>query len=172
MNTDELIASIQNAPEFLHLKKEVIELPGREEPFIPARKMLILEQCGLTTSRKGRIEADVKGNPINYEFIDPLDQFGAARLYSDLASISFGDVPSLLEFTAMIEADTAFWFEKAAQINPAMFEWISEMIRTVEKMDMEYLKSIAPERIQPPSAADEKELIKKKARTRQRSSSG
>lgn len=142
MNTDELIQSVLSAPEFLHLKKEVVTLPGRDEPFVPARKLLVIEQCGLTNSRMGRIERQVKENPVHYEFVDPMDKFGAARLYSELASITFGDVPTLLEFIAMLPGDTGVWLEKAIQINPSMFEWITELAKVVEQADLEYMKSL------------------------------
>lgn len=172
MDTDALISSVQSAPEFLHLKKDVVTLPGRNEPYVPARKMLILEQCGLTDGRRGRIEQQVKDNPLHYEFIDPLETYGAARLYADLACISFGDVPTLLEFVAMLPADTGAWLEKAIQVNPAMFAWIMEMAKTLEQMDAEYLKSIAPDKFQAVTDEGEKELVKKKVRTRRKSTVG
>lgn len=162
MNTDELIASIQTAPEFLHLRREIVELPGRAEPFVPARKILILEQCWFTNGRAGRIESEIRQNPIHYEFVDVASRIGAAQLYKDLASVSFGDVPNLLEFLTMLPEDTTLWLQKANEVNPSMFLWLAEVQAEIEKADLEYLQSVAPAMTAPQN--EKGEQVKKKNR--------
>lgn len=165
MESNSIIEAVQNNPAFLHLKKELIELPGRDDPFIAPRKILILEQCGLTNTRRGRIDLDIKNNPLTNEFIDPLDEFGLSRFYLDLASTSFGDVPTLLEFMAMPPAQSEPWFLKAREINPSMFEWVGEVLTALQKVDEEFFKSIgqaAPAQASPSEA----ELNAKKKRRR------
>ena len=167
METQKLIDSILQTPAFAHLQKEVITLPGRADPYIPPKTILIMENCGYTAARRGRIDQELKLNPINLEFVDPLDQFGNARLYVDLAAVSFGDVPTLLEFMAMVPGESTVWVESAMKINPAMFEWINEMVKAVERVDREYLLSLAGPDVQiDDSAPDE---IKKKSKRRRRS---
>lgn len=168
MSSDDVIQSVLNSPDFLHLHKEIVELPGRAEPFVPPRKILVIENCGLADARRGRIDREIKSNPINNEFIDPLDEFGAARLYVDLAAHSFGDVPNLIQFLAMLPEDMRVWTEKSMQINPAQFEWIKEMTKVIEQVDREFLKSIQQEVVDNGSA----ETKKKKARKRRRLESG
>jgi len=162
MTSDEIINSLQNSIQFVHLKKEIVELPGRDEPFVPSRKILVIEQCGLTEARSGRFDSDIKTNPIHNEFIDVLDEFGAARLYIDLASVSFGDVPSLLEFIAMLPSDTSTWLEKAVKVNPQMFMWITEMQKVIESVDKAYFDSLSKNNEL--KKADEETLKKKRTR--------
>ena len=170
MLADEVIQAIQESPQFIHLKKVVIELPGRPAPFVPSRKILILESCGLTSARQARIDREIKASPLVLEFIDPLEQFGASRLYADMASVSFGDVPEFLDFMAMLPSDTKLWLETAMQVNPSQFAWIMEMTQAIDKADAEYFKAIG---VTIEATKEEKpEDRKKKPRKPRKSASG
>jgi len=166
MPVDEVIQSILDAPQFAYLRKEVVILPGRTEPLVPSRKILLLEACGLTGARQARMEAEIKSNPILLDFIDPLDEFGTSRLYGDLAGVSFGDVPTLLEFMAMLPDDVKLWLEKAMEINPSQFSWINEMTEAIQKADAAYFASLGVVADKPDEEADKKEKAKKKPRQR------
>lgn len=137
-----VIQSLSNAPEFLHLRKEVLEIPGSEIPSRPARNILVIEQCGLTTARRARIDREIKSNPLNLEFIDPLEEFGASRLYVDIASVSFGDVPTLTEFLAMPPAESGVWVDMVYKVNPSLLSWVSELQTVIEETDAELFKSL------------------------------
>jgi len=144
MDTEALINSLCNAPQFVSLKKEVIE--------IPPRKILVMEECQLTNARRGRIDVETKNDPLLYEFIDPSEKLGLSRLYVDLASVSFGDVPTFIEFCAMRSNDLSVWLEKAVEINPTMFAWINEMAKAIEQVNEEIIKALQEE-------ADKKKLM-------------
>lgn len=134
MDTEAVIKSLLESPDFAHLKKDVFD--------IGARKILIIEQCGLTKAREGRIEAEIKTDPMAFEFIDPSEKMGASRLYVDLASVSFGNVPNYIQFLAMPLPESSQWLEKAISINPGMFDWITEMAKAVEQANEEMLKAL------------------------------
>ncbi len=135
------IESINNAIEFVHLHKRQITIQGRGDNY-PARELLIMESCGLTDARRGRFDRDIKTNPLNFDFIDPLDEYGIARLYIDLAATTFGDVPTLIEFIAMPNGDSAAWLTACVEVNPSLFAWITEMANQLETFDRKIFENL------------------------------
>lgn len=161
------IEAINNAIEFVHLRKRSLELSGRGDNY-PARQLLVIEQCGLTDARRGRFDREIKSNPINLNFIDPLDEYGIARLYIDLAAVTFGDTPSLIEFIAMPTAESTQWLTGAYEVNPAMFAWINEMAVELAQFDKKIFEGLTKTQ----STQTPDETLKKNKRKRRRSSSG
>lgn len=133
MDSESVINSLYNAPQFASLKKEVLEIAGR--------KILVMEQCGLTDARRGRIEAEIKIDSVGLDYMEVPERLSLSKLYLDMASVSFGDVPKFIEFTAMYSSDYGIWLEKAAQINPVMFAWINEMAKAIDDVDAEIAKA-------------------------------
>lgn len=126
------VTAILESPQFAGLQKEVVEFASR--------KVLVLEQCGLTDAQNGRIAMEMKTDAAAHEFIGPAERFGLARLYIDLASVSFGDVPTFLEFTAMRPDDSTAWMNAALRVNPVMFEWLSKISEAIESVETELEK--------------------------------
>lgn len=137
MDSETTINAITNAPQFAALRKEIAQLSSR--------KMLVLEQCGLTETRRGRVEAEMKSNAATYQFIDPSERLGLSKLYIDMASVSFGDVPQFLEYAAMPPADLSAWLGVCVSVNPTMFAWIDELSKAIEQVDAEILKAVEEE---------------------------
>lgn len=164
MNTPNVIESILASPEFLSLRKKVVEIPKREDGSV--RRILILESCGLTNARMGRIDREVKSTPSLADFIDPMEQFGSARLYTDMACISFGDVPTLFEFLAMPNEDITLWLREAMTVNPKDFEWITQMTKAIETADRQFFAELGND------IPAVKEDERKKKRTRRKSGNG
>ncbi len=127
MNTPSAIDSILSAPQFASLRKEIVEFDGRQ--------VLLVEQCGLTDARRGRIDAEIKLDKTGSEFIDPSEKIGLSRLYIDLASVSFGNVPTFLEFAAMRTAESSIWLDVAIEVNPVLFDWLKQIANAVEEIE-------------------------------------
>ncbi len=163
---NQVIESLQNSIQFIHLRKELIEIPL---PDGSVKRMLVLENCGLTNARRGRMDRSIKDNPLNVEFIDPLEEYGAARLYVDLACVSFGDVPSLIEFMAMRPEETSVWMDAVMRVNPDMLQWIRDMLDALNEMDKHEIEKLLGGK---PLPAASNESMKKKGRKRRRSGSG
>ena len=123
----------QSDPLYAYLNKKVITLPGKP-PFVPERKMLIMESCGLLSFRRGNLKAEVSMRPADSS------SFALEKLYVPLAACSFGDVPTADEFLALPDADIDIWINDARQINPQYFEWLDAAQKSVEKLNEETLK--------------------------------
>lgn len=139
MNSESVIKSLLEAPQFVGLQKEVIEIAGREN--IAPRKIIVIEQCSLTEAQRGRIEVEIKMTKPSFEFIPSNEVIGLKSLYIDLACTSFGDVPNFLEFTAMRPNDYSIWMNAAIRVNPVLFEWLSKVSEAIEAVDAELLKA-------------------------------
>lgn len=139
---DQIINAILINPDFLQIRKEVIVLPGRPDPYISPRKILVMENCGLVQTRSGRIDREIKSDPLISEFIEPRDKYGAAALYVQLYGHSFGDVPSIMQYLAILPTDLRVWVDACMAISPEDFEWIKEGAAAIEKEELEALKAL------------------------------
>jgi hypothetical protein len=127
------IERYQSDPLYAYLKKKLVLLSGRP-PYIPARKLLIMESCGLLSFRFGAINADLR-----LREKDGMTQ-ALEKVYVPLAACSFGDVPTADEFLAMPSSDISVWTSEAREINPSFFEWLNAAEKIVEKLNEEDLK--------------------------------
>jgi len=152
MDTGAIIKSMLETPQFAGLQKEVVEMAGRNNE--PPRKMLVLEQCGLTESQRGRIEMEMRTNKESYGFMPPTESMSLSYLYTNLACVSFGDVPTFLEFAAMRSEDSTIWMNAALRVNPVMFEWLSKVSEAIEQVDAELQKAEAEKKSETPPPSE------------------
>jgi len=131
MDTNAVIQSLLSSPQFAALQKEEVEIAGRDNT--PSRKIIVIEQCAFTDARSGRVDMEIKADPLAREFVELSEGIGLARLYTDLASVSFGDVPAFMEFVAMRSADNSAWINAAMKINPSLFAWLSAIEKTLDE---------------------------------------
>jgi hypothetical protein len=123
----------QSDPLYAYLNKKVITLPGKP-PFVPERKLLIMESCGLLSFRRGNLKAEVGLRPADSS------SFALEKLYVPLAACSFGDVPTADEFLALPDADIDIWINEARQINPQYFEWLDAAQKVIAELNEDRLK--------------------------------
>lgn len=137
----DIVKSMLESPQFAHLRKEVCKFVGRDEPYIAQREIIVIEQCGLTDAKRGRIEYEMKKVNGGIDYLIADDFLGLQRLYLDLASTSFGDVPNFIEFATMPSADMNEWTNAGLLVNPNMLNWVDELAKAIEEVDKELAKA-------------------------------
>jgi hypothetical protein len=123
--TDKVIDDLLADPNYAHIEKKVIVLPGREAAdhrAVPPRRILILEACAITDLESGKWQGIFKVNPSP----DPMIQETLLNYYAPLAGVSRGDVPTPAQFMTLLPSDTAAWVEGAKELNPMEFNWLDQ----------------------------------------------
>jgi hypothetical protein len=115
MTPEDVIQATLENPNYANLKKLVIELPGRADPPLPARKMVLVESCNALRFRQGFAINEINSDPTLSD-----DEKGfLLTTYVQLAPFSFGDVPTHKEYAFdMSDADAVTWIEAMHEINP------------------------------------------------------